>query len=96
METYLGQSEWKKRAPKVRTNWTVLLTLIFTVLWVLLFFYTSLWADQVYASCPEVDIEGRECGMIIKEPYYAEYPEGSWERINAFCNQMLDTNWECN
>ena len=27
--------------------------------------------------------------------YYARYPEGSWERINAFCNQALNTSKEC-
>ena len=39
--------------------------------------------DYIVAVCPE-------SGCIEKEPYYATYPEGSWERINAYCNQTKD------
>ena len=27
--------------------------------------------------------------------YYAEFEQGSWEIINAYCNQMLGTVYQC-
>jgi len=51
-------------------------------------------ADTIIAVCPP-EIEGRECGKVIKEKYYADYEKNSPEYWNTYCNQMLGTKFEC-
>lgn len=52
-------------------------------------------AENTYAQCPPVDVEGRECGHVIREKHYTEYERGTFAYWNSYCNQMLGTKFAC-
>jgi len=57
METYLGQSEWKKRLPKVQTSRYTLSILIIFFLGLLFTLYVTWWGDNNYTACPVTGCE---------------------------------------
>ena len=77
------------------TSWKTLLLLMVFSITAFGFLSASLVDYQsqfIYAQCPEVDVDGRVCGSIPIPPVYEKYSQEWWTQ---YCNQMINTKYEC-
>lgn len=80
MKNYLGQSEWKKRQPKVKTSWWTLSILIIGFIIVLWSLYVVWWGQNNYVVCPPQ-------GCTV-EAHIPEYGTKAWFTM---CYNQYDT-----